>query len=78
MKVYWAIQGAINAISREHTVYRDAFLHVQKEVITPKRGMKMGRPRSRYYIDGDPREFRTEDDMVAALEKENLQSISKE
>ena len=32
---------------------------------TPQ-GMMMGRPRTRYYIDGDPREFRTEEEMVAA------------
>lgn len=66
MKISWNAQGSIQAVSREHVVFRDDTLKVQKEVITPRRGMMMGRPRTRYYIDGDPREFRTEEEMVAA------------
>lgn len=77
MKINWVQQGAIKAVSREHAVFRDAALGVQYEVITPRRGMKAGRPRTRYYIDEDPREFRTEEDLVEALKGRSLQSISK-
>ena len=67
MKVVWRIKGHVQAVSRDHIVYRDDALGVQKETITPKRGMKAGRPRTRYYIDSDPREFRGENEMLAAL-----------
>lgn len=76
MGAVWRVKGQIQAVSRDHTVYRDDTLGVQRETITPKRGLKAGRPRTRYYIDADPREFRSESEMLQALDTRNLQSIS--
>jgi hypothetical protein len=74
--IVWSLKGHIQAVSRDHIVYRNDGLGVQKETVTPKRGLKSGRPRTRYYIDEDPREFRSEDEMVRALREQPLQSIS--
>lgn len=68
MKLCWQQTGHIVAVSREHTVYRDALLPLQKEVVVPRRGMKAGRPQTRYYMDDDPREFRSEVELLMAFE----------
>lgn len=53
-----------------HIVWRDEVLCVQREVVTRYLpGMRWGRPREFYYIDGCKRTFRTEADMLAAIER---------
>lgn len=68
MEIQWVMTGHITAVSRELTVFRARSLPMHKEVIVPRRGMKAGRPRVRYYLGDDPREFRTESEVVAAFE----------
>lgn len=68
MKIEWAQTGHVRAVSRDHTVYRAIGYPMQKEVIVPKRGMAYSRPRVTYYIDDDPREFRTEQALLRAFE----------
>lgn len=67
LRIVWSIQGSVRAVSRSHEVYRDDSLGVQKEVIVPRRGNKPGRPRTRYYLDEDPREFTSEEALIEAL-----------
>lgn len=67
MSLKWKEYCHVRAVSRDHTVYRCLTLPVQKEVVIPRRGMGKGRPRERYYIDDDPREFKTEVSMLKAL-----------
>ena len=68
MKVEWVQTGHVRAVSRDHTVYRAVGYPIQKEIIVPKRGMACGRPKVLYYIDDDPREFRTEQAMLCVFE----------
>lgn len=70
MNMEWILVVTVRAVSRGHSVYRTSCRPFQKEVVVPRRGMGTGRPRTRYYIDDDPREFRSEGEMVRAFEIE--------
>lgn len=56
-----------------HRVFRDDELGVQMKVLTPRKdGAPDGLGELYYYIDGDGREFRTEDDMMQALHHDEM------
>lgn len=76
MRITWVQQDNTHTVSGHKVVFRDDSLKVSKVVLTPKRGMKSGRPKTLFYIDGDPREFRSEDDLVKAYAP-LLKSISR-
>lgn len=68
MKVEWVLSGHVRAVSRDHTVYRAVGYPMQKEIVVPKRGVAYSRPKVTYYIDDDPREFRSEEALISAFE----------
>lgn len=56
------------AFDRQHrALYRDNALGLQMEQYTPaRRGQTCGKTETYYYIDNDPREFRTIEALMAA------------
>ncbi len=74
-KFHWSL-GVHTSFRNEHqSVYRDNALGVQKETLVPYRNGQPCEGKSYYYIDGDEREFRSEEELMAALrEAENAQT----
>jgi hypothetical protein len=67
----WVYVSGGHGSSHGHRVYRDEKLKVQCELVTKRR--KNGEYKSgecSYYIDGDPREFDSETEMLRALLEE--------
>jgi hypothetical protein len=57
-------------MSNKHSsLYRDDKLGVQKECHVPHRNGKPCKGKTYYFIDGDDREFTTEEELIEALRK---------
>lgn len=68
MKPNWRLRCHMSFTSKHSLLYRDDDLHVQMEIHTPYRNGVPGKGKTYYFIDNDKREFRTEADLIAALE----------
>ena len=66
MRIAWVQTDNTHTVSGGRVTFRDEALKVSKVVVTPRRGLKNGRPKTLFYIDGDPREFRSEEALVLA------------
>lgn len=67
---HWEFRMHINGIKEHSLLHRDDKLKVQREIYTPvgKDGFTNSKKQKVYYfIDGDDREFRTEQELVKAL-----------
>lgn len=66
--IKWRFVHSLNMRNQHHTVLRDNELGVQVETLTNKTcgGYGLGRARSFYYIDNDPREFLSSADLANA------------
>lgn len=65
----WQQTSSLDTVSRRHMVMRDENHKVQMEITVPKRKSKGGRPKVRYYLDEDPIEYRSEEDLTKAVNK---------
>ena len=69
MEPQWEYVQALITDNQYHRVYRDDKLGVQMEVTTKRRnGFPVGKTRRRlFYIDGDKKEYRSEEALIAAI-----------
>ena len=68
MRAQFRYTHGVRSQGSAHRVYRDENLKVQCEVVTPCVDGVWGVGVKTYYIDGDEREFQTEQEMMKALE----------
>jgi hypothetical protein len=66
-KPCWRLCVHTNYRTEHMSVYRDNTLGVQKEAVVPYRNGKPCNGKTYYSIDGDKREFRSEEELMAAL-----------
>jgi len=67
---HWEFRMHINGFKQHSLLHRDDKLKVQREIYTPvgKDGFTNSKKQKVYYfIDGDDREFRTEQELIKAL-----------
>ena len=67
---HWEFRMHINGGKQHRLLHRDDNLKVQREIYTPvgKDGFTNSKKQKVYYfIDGDDREFRTEQELIKAL-----------
>ena len=65
--INWKLQSHMTMRSEGRSLYRDDAIGVQLEAITPRRGeCEWGKQKNFYFIDNDPREFLTEDELIDA------------
>jgi len=67
---HWEFRMHINGFKQHSLLHRDDKLKVQREIYTPvgKDGFTNSKKQKVYYfIDGDNREFRTEQELIKAL-----------
>ena len=70
IKPKWTMHMHLNMSNQHSLLLRDNKLGCQCEVYTKaKYGYIYGKGKTYYFIDGDEREFRTEDDLIKALEE---------
>lgn len=70
-KIRWKMESHF-AFTKQHSLlYRAEFygLGIQMEVHTPVKNGKFGEQRVYFFIDGDKREFKTEDELKAAVKE---------
>jgi hypothetical protein len=73
MKPKWQTHMHINMSNQHSLLLRDNKLGVQCEVYTKaKNGYTYGKGRCYYFIDGDKRQFRTEEALIKALEASDV------
>ena len=78
-KPKWGCVRGLFTDSRYHRVYRDDKLGIQMEVLRGRRnGMPIGKPRRYFYIDGDEKEYRSEEALLAAIRENSLRMQSEE
>lgn len=68
MKPVWKRKARISWLRKNghrysHTVWRDDALGIQMETVASSRGKRS----TSYFIDGDKREFASEEEMISAL-----------
>ncbi len=69
---HWEFRMHINGYKEHSLLHRDDKLKIQREIYTPvdKNGFTNSKKQRVYYfIDGDKREFRTEEALIKALIK---------
>lgn len=67
---HWEFRMHINGFKQHSLLHRDDKLKIQREIYTPvdKDGFTKSKGQKIYYfIDGDSREFRTEQELIKAL-----------
>lgn len=67
--IYWVFTGSWSLKTKHVIVARYNKLAIQKETITKKNkhGYANGESKTYYFIDNDKREFKTEEELIKAL-----------
>ena len=67
--IYWTFVASWSLKLKHVVVARDNKLSIQKETITKKNkhGYANGESKTYYFIDNDKREFKTEEELIQAL-----------
>lgn len=70
MKPKWEFERSISKKTHDSLLYRDANLGVRVEIHTPFRAGHPGKDEVLFFMDGDEREFKTEQKLMQALHAE--------
>ena len=68
----WKLKFSLAGIQQHSLLYRSEYKGkgIQKEIHTPKYKSGFGKGKVSYFIDNDKREFKSEDELLKALESE--------
>lgn len=71
----WTLLQHFNGRHEHWAAYRDEALKATMAVFTPVRHGKFGEQEASFAMDGDDRVFRTEDDLIAALQNKHRHKL---